>query len=145
MGWCPDLELNFEHAADPGKKWFSMGRQKRYESIPTSGRSIRRARSPLENRNVGRLRKGKNMNKIFAILTVGLLLGVGVCVTNTLAQGKQETKNLSRLQVVTYASGLTGFFDPESGKLYIYDSNVENCVVIRQISRLGDPLMKIRN
>ena len=85
------------------------------------------------------------MKKIMMVSAVGLLLIVGVCVTNTLAQGKQETKNWSRLQVVTYASGLTGFFDPENGKLYIYDSNVENCVVIRQISRLGDSLMKIKN
>lgn len=86
------------------------------------------------------------MKKGIVALVVGLLLVVGVCVTVALAQDKQDTKkDWSRLKVVTYSSGLTGFFDPDSGKLYIYDANMENCFIVRQLVKLGDPLVKIKN
>ena len=50
----------------------------------------------------------------------------------------------AHVQVVTYASGLTGFFDTRSGTLYIYDSNLDKAVFIRRISELGAPLEKIK-
>jgi hypothetical protein len=50
----------------------------------------------------------------------------------------------AHVQVVTYASGLTGFFDTRSGTLYLYDSNLDKAVFIRRISELGAPLEKIK-
>jgi len=51
----------------------------------------------------------------------------------------------SRLSIVTYSSGLTGFFDPQSGKLYVYDANVEQCLMIRQLDELGKPMKRVKN
>jgi hypothetical protein len=53
-------------------------------------------------------------------------------------------KSWFSVQVVTYASGLTGFFDANTGKLYLYDSNLEQPVAIRQVGELGKPLKKIK-
>ena len=62
------------------------------------------------------------------------------------AQAKPAvTTDWSKIQVVTYASGLTGFFDPNSGKLYIYDSNWDKCFCIRQLTQLGEPMQKLKN
>ncbi len=61
-------------------------------------------------------------------------------------QTKSDPKpDWSKLQIVTYASGLTGFFDPDSGKLYIYDANWDRCFCIRQLTQLGDSMKKVRN
>ncbi len=51
----------------------------------------------------------------------------------------------SHVQVITYASGLTGFFDTTSGMLYIYDSSLEKCVFIRKINKLGDAMQHLRD
>ena len=81
------------------------------------------------------------------IVTCTVLLGTGLALY-TRAEDKpagSPKKDWSRLQVVTYASGLTGFFDPASGKLYLYDSNLENCFIIRELTELGEPLKKLKN
>jgi hypoxanthine-guanine phosphoribosyltransferase len=81
-----------------------------------------------------------------AVLIVCLLVGAGVFVSTVMAQGKVDAKqDWSKLKVVTYASGLTGFFDPDTGKLYVYDANMENCVVVRQLVTLGEPMKKLKN
>ena len=51
----------------------------------------------------------------------------------------------SHIQVVTYASGLTGFFDARDGKLYLYDGNLEKPFIVRQIQTLGEPLKRLQN
>ena len=51
----------------------------------------------------------------------------------------------SAIQIVTYNSGLTGFFDPRDGKYYVYDGNLEKCVIIRQFEKLGEPMQGVKN
>jgi len=88
-----------------------------------------------------------NTRKASLILVCGIMLGVAL-VFATRAQDKPALtpkKDWSQLRVVTYASGLTGFFDPESGKLFLYDSNLEKCHVIRELTELGEPLKTLRN
>ena len=46
----------------------------------------------------------------------------------------------SRLKVVTYPNGGTGFFDTETGIMYIYDAQLRNCYLIRRLNVLGDPM-----
>jgi len=48
------------------------------------------------------------------------------------------------LQFYAYASGLTGIFDRNSGRLYIYDTDLTKCIAIRQLNRLGDPMRKLK-
>ena len=76
-----------------------------------------------------------------AALAACLIVGAIALASTLFAQGvAPPKKDWSRLQVVTYSSGLTGFFDPESGKLYLYDAKLEKCYAIRQLVRLGQPL-----
>lgn len=51
----------------------------------------------------------------------------------------------SNVQVVTYENGATGFFDSNTGTLYVYDGNLRRPVLIRQIDALGRPLRAIMN
>jgi hypothetical protein len=48
--------------------------------------------------------------------------------------------DFSHVQIVTYASGMTGFFDSQTGKLYIYDSNWSQCLWAYKLARLGEPM-----
>ena len=83
--------------------------------------------------------------RLLFFLIFGLLIGVILTVaTYTSAQEEQTPKtNWAHLKIVTYASGLTGFFDPDTGKIYVYASDLENCFIIRQLVELGKPLKKI--
>lgn len=54
-------------------------------------------------------------------------------------------KSWPHIQIVAYASGLTGFFDTKIGRLYLYDANLDQPAIIREIDELGKPLKKIRN
>ena len=74
------------------------------------------------------------------IVTLALVPFLG---TSTAAE--QAEPDWSRLKIVAYSSGMTGFFDPQSGKLYIYDANVEQCFIIRQLDELGKPMKRIKN
>jgi hypothetical protein len=53
-------------------------------------------------------------------------------------------QDFSQVQIVTYQSGLTGFFDAKTGRLYLYESGLDQPSTVRQISRLGAPVKKIR-
>ncbi len=44
------------------------------------------------------------------------------------------------VQVITYSNGQTGFFEKETGTLYLYDAALKNCIGVRKISRLGEAL-----
>jgi len=74
------------------------------------------------------------------IVTLALVPFLG---SSTAAE--QAEPGWSRLKIVAYPSGMTGFFDPQSGKLYIYDANVEQCFIIRQLDELGKPMKRIKN
>jgi hypothetical protein len=54
-------------------------------------------------------------------------------------------KSWSHIQVIAYASGLTGFFDTRTGRLYVYDANLDQPAIIREIDELGKSLKRIRN
>jgi len=47
------------------------------------------------------------------------------------------------LQVVAYASGLTGFFDPEKKQLYLYATDVKTPFMTVEVEELGKPLKVI--
>lgn len=48
------------------------------------------------------------------------------------------------LQIVTYSSGLTGFFDPASRKLYVYAADFRTPFTTVQVDTLGQPLRVLR-
>ena len=79
---------------------------------------------------------------VLAFLAVAFLLTAFLAASHAT---KRSDVDRSKLQVVSYASGLTGFFDAASGKLYLYDSNAQTCVAIRQLVEPGEPMKRLRN
>ena len=61
---------------------------------------------------------------------------------STVARSLPQTPkaNLSSVELVNCSGGLTGFFDKASGKVYLYDSTLKNCVAVRRVTQLGAPL-----
>ena len=57
----------------------------------------------------------------------------------------RSSPDRSHIQIVSYASGLTGFFDASTGRLYLYDSNAQNCIAIRQLVEPGEPMKRLKN
>ena len=85
---------------------------------------------------------------LLSVLIALLLLAAVDLLPRRPAHAQQQAeakKSWSHVQVVTYASGLTGFFDTKTGRLYLYDANVEQPFIIREIDELGKPLKRIRN
>ena len=83
----------------------------------------------------------KKQNSVW-MFACGTLLGI--CLTLCLAAAEKETaspkQDWSRLKLTTYPGGATGFFDPATGKLYLYDADLKKCYLTRQLTTLGEPL-----
>jgi hypothetical protein len=56
-----------------------------------------------------------------------------------------QAQMFASVEPVSYISGMTGFFDRNTGMMYVYDINMEKCVFIRQLGKLGDPMRRIQN
>jgi hypothetical protein len=77
----------------------------------------------------------------------GIMFGLSLALCLAAAEKKVEDPrpDWSRLKLVSYANGATGFFDPETGRIYLYDMNMERCYAIREFRALGEPMVRIRN
>jgi len=84
----------------------------------------------------------KKKNAVWLVVG-GMVLGAGI--TLCLGAAESPKKDPSRVQIVTYPTGTTGFFDPDTGRLYVYDMNVASCFMIREITTLGGPMKLVRN
>ncbi len=56
-----------------------------------------------------------------------------------------QTQMFGSVEPVPYISGMTGFFDRNTGMMYVYDVNMDKCVFIRQLVKPGDPMRKVQN
>jgi hypothetical protein len=87
----------------------------------------------------------------YRLVVIAFVLGVilsafaaSVFMPSSIAQDNQPQMQ-PQLEVFTYSTGLTGFYDRNTGLLYLYDTNIEKCTCIRQLVRLGEPMKKLRN
>ena len=84
--------------------------------------------------------------KYLAALFLGIALGgVLVSAVRERAVAAETTAvvpaaSAAPLQVVAYASGLTGFFDPAEKKLYLYGGDLKTPFMTAEIDELGKPL-----
>jgi hypothetical protein len=80
-------------------------------------------------------------------VVVVLLVGLSALAWSASSARAQEkpTRDWSHLRIVTYASGLTGFFDTKTGKLYVYDLQWNTCYFIRELTELGEPMKRIKD
>ena len=83
----------------------------------------------------------KKLNSIW-VFAGGAALGIALtlCVGAADNAAKPEKPAPPPVQMVAYPSGATGFFDPASGRIYLYDIDMKKCFQVRQITTLGQPL-----
>jgi len=82
-------------------------------------------------------------SKAGLIFVCGMVLGLSLALCLGAADKAAETpkSDWSHLKIFTYPSGSTGFFDPDSGRLYVYDVNLERCSFVRELKTLGQPMI----
>ena len=78
---------------------------------------------------------------LIGVVFTGALL---ILCTQTFGQYYRGTKvpQSNDLELVIYPSGLTAFFNHETGKLYVYDSQIEECLMIRQLVAPGKKMKR---
>ena len=84
----------------------------------------------------------KTRNKI-GLFFSGMLSGVVLALC--IGAAGEEKQDVSRVQMAGFVNGTTAFWDPTSGKLYLYDANLANCTIIREITTLGEPMRRLRD
>jgi hypothetical protein len=88
--------------------------------------------------------KTPNTSWVFACGAVfGLSLALSVAAvtkTNATPTSDSPTTQWAHLKVLAYPNGGTGFFDPDSGTIYVYDPQMRNCYLVRQLKVLGRPM-----
>jgi hypothetical protein len=70
----------------------------------------------------------------------GAIFGLSIALCLGAVEKQVAPPDWSRLQVVSYPNGGTGFFNPDTGTIYVYDSDLNRCYLIRKINNLGSPL-----
>ena len=77
----------------------------------------------------------------------GIVFGLSIALCLGAVEKKVEDPrpDWSRLKMVSYFNGATGILDPETGRIYLYDVNLERCYSIREIRALGEPMVRVRN
>ncbi|NLF40520.1 hypothetical protein GX586_13835 [bacterium] len=81
---------------------------------------------------------------IIAALALSLVM-LSIALFSLPARAAENAGQPSHVLVFTYASGLTGFLDQNTGKIYVYDANLKNCVLTRKMRDLGQPMEQIKN
>ena len=83
------------------------------------------------------------------VLLVVVVLAVAVAAFaffgESIGAQQRPVPQFDRVQVITYASGLTGFFQRDTGTLYVYDANWDKCIAVRKLNTLGLPMTDVRN
>ena len=78
-----------------------------------------------------------------AAVVLALVLAAFALFHRTAGAQARRAPTFDRVEVVTYASGLTGFFDRDTGALYVYDSKWDKCVAVRKLTALGAPMLEV--
>ncbi len=82
------------------------------------------------------MKNGKLVSTFIGGLVLGLTLALCLGAED---KPKKPKSDWSRVKVVGYPNG-TGFFDPDTGKMYVYDDRLQGCFIIRQLVALGQPM-----
>ncbi|MCU0784182.1 MAG: hypothetical protein MUF81_09095 [Verrucomicrobia bacterium] len=82
-------------------------------------------------------------------LSIALCVGAGT-KTNTppkappmAAPTEAQKYAWAHIKLVGYPNGGTGFFDEETGIIYVYDAQLRHCYLMRQVKVLGDPMQPV--
>ena len=98
-------------------------------------------------------KKTKSKDAIIAIsIVVGCMALVGfafIAPKSKVQNVEIDTRTIVKptnedLQIFSYSSGLTGIYNKDTRILYVYDSSLKKCFLIRKIEKLGDDLIEIK-
>lgn len=81
------------------------------------------------------------MNKITIFLVV-IIVALSFSLGTTIQSNAAVKKYLGVIPFVT-SSDRVGFFDQNNGKIYMYDSSVNQCLFVGQIQNLGAAIQTI--
>jgi len=81
------------------------------------------------------------MNKKVSLLLMGIIvLSCGLLVATT---SKATGKSFAGVVPFATSGDRFGFFDQNDGKIYLYDSNISQCVFRGQLEDLGKPIQAV--
>lgn len=72
----------------------------------------------------------------------GAIFGLSIALCLGAVEKQAPSTDWSGLKVVSYPNGGTGFFDPATGTIYVYDSDLSRCYLIRKMGALGQPMRR---
>ena len=81
---------------------------------------------------------------IAALLVATLVYASRVSKSQASAELALPDAKWGHVQVVSYGSGLTGFFDTNSGRLYLYGADLRTPFMTAEIESLGAPLKIVK-
>ena len=85
----------------------------------------------------------RNSNKLIYIIIVLAL----ICFMQFFAKPEtsfSQIRTFSHIAPFTTRSGLLGFFNKNSGKIYLYDEDFQKCVFIYQLKEFGEDLVRVK-
>ena len=82
---------------------------------------------------------------LLALVGLAVAVVAFVSLSGTTAAQPRPAVRFENVQVFSYTSGVTGFFDRETGTLYVYDKTWNKCVEIRRVNQLGAPMVDLLN
>lgn len=72
----------------------------------------------------------------------GAIFGLSIALCLGAVEKQPVAADWSRLKVVSYPNGGTGFFDPDTGTIYVYNSDLTRCYLVRKLGTLGQPMFR---
>ena len=76
------------------------------------------------------------------LFSFGAMFGLSVALCLGAVDKQAAQPDWSRLKLVAYPNGGTGFFDPDSGTMYVYSSDLTRCYLVRKLNSLGAPMRR---
>ena len=81
------------------------------------------------------------MNKTTALLLIIITaLSLSLALTK---QSKAQDKSLAGVVTFVTNNDRLGFLDQNTGRIYIYDNNISQCLFVGQIQTLGAPIQVV--
>ena len=88
------------------------------------------------------------MNKLIfqtlCLLVLALSYVIVFSTGKSQAESQVQTHSFPGVVPFTIPSGRFGFFEQGTGKIYIYDNELVNCVFVGQMSALGEAIEKLQ-
>lgn len=78
------------------------------------------------------------MNKITVFLFIVIMT---LCFTlGATMQSKAQTRSFAGIVPFVTSNNRMGFFDQNTGRIYMYDDNISQCLFVGQLTVLGHPI-----